>query len=203
MRCSINRPNRSILVLILLVHILGCSDKTLLKVTQESDKREFLSEGYNHFEGGVLFTDTEEGLSVLWRSSFKYGRVYKENLGFFLEAGLLILPNYRNTQNSSAYNVMHIFSQDNKLFVAFHGTYLEVLGIIHSHPDRSGIQTPTPGRDYPFGYLGIHNYVMSKYDLFDAYKDCKGIESFKRLGPRNSYANIPLIKSNKAIVASR
>ncbi|MCU0344272.1 MAG: hypothetical protein MUF28_10710 [Ignavibacterium sp.] len=188
----------------ILVHAIGCSEKSTSGLVKTSTDNEFLSEQYNHFEGGILYTDIELGLDLLWNASFKNGRLYKENIGFFIDGGLLILPNRNNTRTSSSYSSVYCFTKDNKLFVEFNGNYVQVLGIIHTHPDEWGIQTPTNKHDYQFSYLGIHNYIISKYDLFDAYKAANGMELYDRLGTRKNYSAIPFVKSDieKVIVVS-
>lgn len=182
--------------------MMGCSERTTL--SRPAHDKEFVSEVYNHFEGGVLFTDIDLGLTVLWLASFKHGHMYKENLGFFVDGGLLISPNKYNSRRRSSFNALYTFPKDGKLFVEYNGSDLQVLGIIHTHPDKGGIQTPTPGSDYQFGYLGIHNYVITKNDLFVAYKDSNGDELYERLGGRNSYSSIPIInvKANDILIAS-
>jgi len=172
--------------------LFNCSPKEFRSGSIQSlDRDKFLSLTFNHFEGGVLFGDVELGLDVLWKASFKDGRTYKENLGYFVSEGLLILPNKNNTAERAQLNALPNRVVDNKLYVLFDDRYLEVLGIIHSHPDVFSLRMPTPRNDYPFSYLGIHNYVMGFLDLLDAYKDHGGNEVFDVLGPRNSYYRIP------------
>src|SRR5687767_11204204 len=91
------------LLLLFLFSDMACTQKYLAipfraeaKIKHED---EFLSLSYNHFEGGVFFSDVEFGLNVLWKASFKKNNAYKENLGFFVPGGLLILPNMENTYN--------------------------------------------------------------------------------------------------------
>jgi hypothetical protein len=190
--------------MVLLMHVFGCLVKTTVAFGQASRGKEFLSETYNHFEGGVLFTDIDSGLTVLWQASFKHGRVYKENLGFFVEGGLLIFPNRHNTRHSSSFSELYTFAKDGKLFVAYNGSDLRVLGIIHTHPDKGEIQEPTSGNDYQFSYLGIYNYILSTHNLFIAQKNSYGVEAFERLGARNNYSSIPIInvKADEILIAS-
>jgi hypothetical protein len=183
---------RSFTAPLTLLLLLNCSPKEFRpRSIQPLVKDKFLSLTFNHFEGGVLFGDVELGMDVLWKASFKDGRTYKENLGFFVSEGLLILPNKNNTAESAQLDALPNYVAGKKLFVLFGDTYLEVLGIIHSHPDVYSLRMPTPRNDYPFSYLGIHNYVMGFLDLLDAYKDPAGNEVFDVLGPRNSYSRIP------------
>ena len=79
-----------------------------------------------------------------------------------------------------------------KFYVKFEGTFIEVLGIIHTHPDVYSRPEPSPKNDYQYCNLGIHNYVMDHINLFDAYKNTNGHEVYKRLGPRHAYDKIPL-----------
>lgn len=186
------RTHRAFCAPIVLMILLNCSPKEFRSASIQpfaSDK--FLSLTFNHFEGGVLFGDVELGMDVLWEASFKDGRTYKENVGYFVSEGLLILPNKNNTAESAQLDALPNHVVGKKLYVLFGDTYLEVLGIIHSHPDVHSLRMPTPRNDYPFSYLGIHNYVMGFLDLLDAYKDPGGNEVFDVLGPRKSYARIP------------
>lgn len=178
-------------VSVLLVTITACSNNTIKQNADSRQKEIFLSEQYEHFNNGVLFPDVEMGLNVLWEASFMAGRAYKENLGFFVPGGLLILPNKDNTIHSSRLSALPVFSRDGKLFVEHQGFHLEVYGIIHTHPDEWGISGPTPTSDFQFSYLGIHNYILCHYDLLDAYRDVKGNETYVRLGARNAYSKIP------------
>ena len=173
----------------------SCAQKSLVPADTGKNESISLSEKYNHFKGGVLFSDVDFGLHVLWESSFSKGRVYKENLGFFVAEGLLILPNENNTRNSSSITTLSTFLFEKKLFVEFRGSYLEVLGIVHSHPDPCGVQAPTPVSDFQYAYLGIHNYIIGRSDIFDAYKNGKGVEVVEWLGNRNSYSVIPFVNA--------
>ena len=175
----------------LIILAASCAQKSLVPADASKKESISLSEKYNHFKDGVLFADVDFGLHVLWESSFSKGRVYKENLGFFVEQGLLILPNKDNTRNSSSISALSTFLFEKKLFVEFRGEYLEVLGIIHSHPNPCGIQEPTPVSDFQYSYLGIHNYIIGRSDIYDAYKNGKGVEVVEWLGTRNSYSVIP------------
>jgi hypothetical protein len=151
-------------------------------------KNEFISNVYNHFEGGILFRDVENGLDILWSASFKGKRVYKENAAFFVPDGLLILPNTENTTRSATLSALPVQIREGKVFVLFEGILMPVLGIVHTHID--GLPEPTPRNDYQYGYMGIHNYIMSYADLFDAFKNSQGNEVCNRLGSRSSVAKI-------------
>ena len=153
-----------------------------------NEKNEFISNVYNHFEGGILFRDVEKGLDILWSASFKGKRVYKENAAFFVPDGLLILPNKENTTRSASLSALPVQIREGKLFVLFEGILMPVLGIVHTHID--GLPEPTPRNDYQYGYTGIHNYIMSYVDLFDAFKNSQGNEVYSRMGSRSSVAKI-------------
>lgn len=171
---------------------MSCSKNEFqTSVWQPSYTDKFPSLTYNHFKEGVLFSNVEFGLGLLWAASFKNGRPYKENLGYFVPGGLLILPNKDNTVKSSRLTTLPSQIKDNKLVVLFEGNYLPVLGIIHTHPDLYCLRMPAPKNDFQFGYLGIHNYILGYLDLFDAYKDSMGNEIFTVLGPGNAYQKIP------------
>ncbi len=176
-----------------LIALTSCSEQMFqARVIDNQPKDRFLSATYNHFEGGVLFKDVEFGLKVLWEASFKNRQAYKENLGFFVPDGFLILPNKGNTIKRSRLDALPNQTGNNRLFVQFEGRVLQVLGIIHTHPDIYSVRMPSPGNDYQYGYLGIHNYVMDHLDLFDAYKDSGGNEVYERLGSRNAISRIVL-----------
>jgi len=166
-----------------------CSKTISVPVVGTLNERTFLSEYYNHFEGGVLFTDVEFGLSVLWNASFKNGRVYKENLGYIVPAGLLILPNADNTRRSSRLDAT-LYTDERKLYTKCLGFTMQVLAIVHTHPDKTGLSEPAPENDYQYAFIGLHNYVISTYDLYDAFYNSRGEEKFVRLGPNKSFSKI-------------
>ncbi|HET6540228.1 MAG TPA: hypothetical protein VFG46_07075 [Chryseolinea sp.] len=188
-----NSPLCLLIIMLLLTHV-ACSKKDFLSTDvkhQQEDR--FPSASFNHFEGGVLFTDIEAGLEILWKASFKERNTYKENLGFFVKDGLLILPNKNNTYKSSKLGALETRLDSGKFYVKFEGTFIEVLGIIHTHPDIYCRPEPSPQNDYQYCNLGLHNYVMDHINLFDAYKNTSGHEVYKRLGPRHAYDKIPLL----------
>ncbi len=188
---------KNFLFLLLLFSDMACTQK-YLAIPFRAEARikhedEFLSLSYNHFERGVFFSDVELGLNVLWKASFKKNNAYKENLGFFVPGGFLILPNMENTYNSAKLNALPIQLKEGYPFVLYKSTLLKVLGIIHTHPDLYAEPRPAPINDYQYCYLGIHNYIMDHNNLFDAYKDLRGRECYKRLGARSDYYRIPFV----------
>lgn len=185
---------------ILLIEMTACSYKSLEHFNKPAEKKS-VSEYYHHFENGLIFSDIESGLNVLWEASFKNGKLYKENIGFFVPQGLLILPNKDNTANSSRFSSLYVFTRHKKLWVEHQGSYIEVLGIVHTHPNDWGMNIPTSRSDYQFGYLGIHNYILTHNDLIDAYLDSKGDETYDRLGKRDSFTKIPFIENYKMLLA--
>lgn len=164
--------------------------------------KEYHSSDFENFANGVLFNDIEFGLNVLWSASFINGRVYKENLGFIVPNGLLIIPNKYNTQYSSKMNSLPLIIQEGKLLVEFQYTFVEVLGIIHTHPNEWGVQSPTPTSDYQYSYLGIHNYILSERYLFDAYKDNKGRETFDQIDAMSASTKILATLGNSNVFTS-
>jgi hypothetical protein len=180
----------------------SCSQKLVAPSDSVGQEDAFMSQEYGHFEGGVLFSDVEHGLHVLWHASFRNRKVYKENIGFFVEGGILILPNKDNTQTASRINALPIVPSNNKIYVEFNGQYMEILGIVHTHPNPYGSQVPTSGSDFQFTYLGIHSYVIAVGDVYDAFRDRKGQETFERIGSRNSLATIPFTNSLPRLYAS-
>jgi hypothetical protein len=183
-----------VLLVIVLTHV-SCSKKDFLSNEGKPQEDRFPSASFNHFEGGVLFTDVQAGLEILWKASFKEGNTYKENLGYFVKGGLLILPNKNNTYKSSKLGALQTMIDSGKYYVKFGGTFIEVLGIIHTHPDVHARTEPSPQNDYQYCNLGLHNYVMDHINLFDAFKNTKGHEVYKRLGPRHAYDKIPIYGS--------
>jgi len=177
-------------IVILSIGISACSKKSITTGGRHLNKQTFWSEYYNHFEEGVLFTDIEQGLSVLWKASFKNGQVYKENLGLIVPGGLFVLPNNNNTSHSSQFNAT-LFIEENKLYVQGRNVTLLVLGIVHTHPDGLGFIEPTSKKDYQFAYLGIHNYIISNNMVFDAYHNERGNETFDRIRKTRKYQGIP------------
>jgi hypothetical protein len=175
-----------------------CSQKDLMSAKSPQEDR-FLSATFNHFESGVLFTDVESGLDVLWQASFKEGIAYKENLGYFVNRGLLILPNQFNTCRTARLSALPTKIEGGRLYVEFDGGYIEVFAMIHTHPDVHMRPEPSPRNDYQYCYLGLHSYVMDHLNLFDAYKDVHGREVYERLGARNSYHRIPINKFGETI----
>jgi len=183
-------------LVVILVILSGCSNEGIPRHPITPLREQFVSGEFLNFEGGVLFPDVALGLNILWEASFRNGKAYKENLGFFISGGLLILPNADNTYRSARLNALPNLVKANKLFVAYKGTFHEVLGIIHSHPDIHSVRMPSPRNDYQFSYLGIHNYVMGHNDLFDAYIEPSGNETYTRLGPRESFELIRVSTSD-------
>ena len=191
--------------LLLTVAILSaCSEEIFHSATHECDK--LVSARYDHFNEGVMFHSLEDGLDVLWKASF-HGQVpYKENAGFLVAEGLIILPNRNNTLQSASISALPIKVLDNKLYVQYKGNLLEVYGIIHTHIDPHSAATPAPRNDYQYGYLGLHNYVLSFTAIYDAYKNCAGEELFTNLGARKDYKPFALLlfqnaKANPRIVS--
>jgi hypothetical protein len=178
--------------------LTSCSEKELM-CNSSAGRQQFVSAEYNHFEGGVLFNDVAFGLDVLWEASFQYGRTYKENLGFFVAEGLLVCPNKNNTFDHASMNAFRLKVVEGKLFVNVDNKDLQVLGIIHTHPDAFCLRMPAPRNDYQFGFLGIHNYVMGHLDLFDAHKDRGGNEVYERLGSRTAYEKIPYCRVKQPV----
>lgn len=150
-----------------------------------------------------MIPNVEYGLDILWRSSFKNNKPFKENLAFFVPGGLLILPNHNNTCYSARLSALPVTVLNKKLFVRFQDEWLEVFATIHTHPDTYILPMPTPGKDYQFCYLGIHNYVMDHRNLYDAYKDSFGNECYRRLGNRTAYAMLPLTLSPDSNVVGK
>ena len=198
---------RNFLLVLVLFGDFACAQK-YLATPVDADERikeqdEFLSLSYNHFEGGVFFSDVEFGLNVLWNASFKKNNTYKENLGFFVPGGFLILPNRDNTYNRAKISALPTQIKEGTLFVLYKSTLLKVLGIIHTHPDIYSIPIPAPGNDYQYCYLGIHSYIMDHRNLFDAYKDSRGRECHQRLGSRGDYYKIPFVHSDSVLAREK
>ena len=166
----------------------ACSERNLIHARKDEINPLIISvrKLYNDFEGGVLFHDMNQGLDVLWQAS--RSTPVKEHLAFFIDHGILICPNAGNTANSASFS-LSLKVEENKLFVMFEGEYQRVIGIIHTHID--GLPTPAPRNDFQYARIGIHNYVMSHHDLYDAYKDTRAREVTKRLGPRWAYDKLP------------
>jgi hypothetical protein len=182
--------------MIFVLALAGCSPKEQ-GIRSVPKRKQFVSEAYHHFEGGLLFRNVAEGLDVLWEASFRYGHVFKENVGFFVRDGLIIAPNRNNTRTLAKLSAFPLLLNSGKLFILVQDRKWEVLAIIHTHPDAFSLPMPSPRFDYQFGYLGLHNYVMARSDLFDAYKDRKGNEWYDRLGARADYGKIPLLRSKE------
>lgn len=198
---------KNFLFVLLLSADFACSQKYLVTPTHAKERiierDEFLSLSYNHFEGGVFFSDVEFGLNVLWKASFKKNNTYKENIGFFVPGGFLILPNRENTYNRGNLNAFPKQLKDGTLFVWYNNELLKVLGIIHTHPDIYSEPMPAPLNDYQFCYLGIHNYIMDHRNLFDAYKDSRGRECYQRLGSRRDYYKIPFVYPDSLLARTK
>jgi hypothetical protein len=189
--------------LILIVMILGaggCADKLIdVDATSARQHDEFVSAAYDHFKDGLILTDINEGLDLLWRASFRNGRVYKENLALILPEGVLITPNNANTRNRARLSTYQKIIDGEKLFVIYQGRRYEVLAIIHTHPD--GLPIPAPRFDFQYAFLGIHNFVISRNHIYDAFKDKKGNEIFRRIGDRTSTDMILAVLRNDAITS--
>ena len=179
---------------------VSCSKKDFQSSEGNRQHRDrFPSASFNHFENGVLFTDIDSALEILWKASFKENNAYKENLGFFVNGGLLILPNKNNTYKSAKLGALQTRIDSGKFYVKFAGTLsrssasftpIQMFIVAPSQPQKMTINTATSG---------IHNYVMDHLNLFDAYKNTWGHEVYKRLGPRNAYNKIPLNKTKESV----
>ena len=191
----------AIVLLPIVTNLISCSEKELVR-RPVGLPQGFVSSFYHHFEGGVLFTDIAFGLDVLWEASFQDGKVYKENLGFFVPGGLVISPNKNNANDHARMNAFYLKVVDGKLYINIDNSDLQVLGIIHTHPDAQSLRMPTPRNDYQDAFIGIHNYVMGHRDLFDAYKIANGSEVYRRLGPRSAYDKLPFYDLKATITAN-
>jgi hypothetical protein len=177
----------------------NCADHLYENGHTAKAKDDFVSATYNHFEGGLIVTDIDEGIDLLWRASFKNGWPYKENLGFLIPEGLLIAPNVANSPTHAKLSVYSAILEHGKLMLNYNGRYYQVLAILHTHP--SGISTPTPRKDFQFGFMGIHNFIISRHRIYDAFKNKKGREVFKCIGNRDSGKMILEI-TQKEVLAS-
>jgi hypothetical protein len=189
------------ILLPIVVCIISCSENEFAR-RPAGLPQGFISGFYNHFEGGVLFTDVAFGLDVLWEASFQNGKAYKENLGFFVPGGLVISPNKNNSLDRARMNAFYLKVVDGKLYITVEDQELQVLGIIHTHPNAQSLRMPTPRSDFQYAFMGIHNYVMGHRDLFDAYKIANGAECYKRLGPRLAYDKLPFNDLKASIAAN-
>lgn len=100
----------------------------------------------------------------------------------------MIAPNKDNKGDSG--HPLPTTLKDGKEFVLWNQKYVEILGLIHTHPDMNGIQENSPGVDFQLGFAGIHNYVMANFALFDGYL-VDGKEKVDELGRRNAYDKLP------------
>jgi hypothetical protein len=181
-----NFRRASVVLMTLLIICTSCS----IKILKPGEKHNAVSESFGHFEGGVLFTDVVSGLDIMWDASVQQNGPYKENLAYIVAEGLLVAPNTANTTNTSLINALPLCTINNELFVFHNGRNLKVLAIIHTHP--AGIPEHTPRSDFQYCYLGIHNFVMSRFDLYEGYKTQNGNEISVRVGQRRSYEKLPI-----------
>jgi hypothetical protein len=158
---------------------------------QFSHRPQSISLQFQHFEGGRLFIDAQTGLDILWKASFAGSVPYKETVAYFIDEGLLILPNSLNTARSGKVAPLSLQIVGQAVFVLYDGTYRRIRAIIHTHPDPCSLPMPAPGKDFPFSGYGIHNYIMDFGNLLDAYVDRTGNEVFSRIGDRDAYSLIP------------
>jgi hypothetical protein len=180
------------------ISMTNCAEKLVNADADITKKKEqFLSSYYNHFKDGLIVKDIAEGVELLWRASFKNGYVYKENLGLLLHEGLLIAPNELNTRNRTRLSIYNKSIKDGKLFVLYNGHQHQVLAILHTHPE--GTPIPSPRHDFQYAYIGIHNFVISQGDIYDAFKDKKGNEVFRRIGDRSATEMILAVINNEPI----
>jgi hypothetical protein len=174
------------IVAVLIALFAGCSERLLdvdTEKAQQKHKLHFVSARYNHFADGLIIPDINEGADLLWRASFKNGIVYKENLAFLIAEGLLITPNESYSSASANLSVYATIIENGKLMVLYKQRAYAVLGIVHTHPGY-GPPKPTPRYDFQFGYMGVHNFIISRNDIYDAIKDKAGKEMFRRIGAR-------------------
>jgi hypothetical protein len=138
------------------------------------------------FAGGVMYSDIAQGLKDMWAASLVFkGEGRKENLGIFTPKGLLVLPNKGNLRNKplgSLRFLAGIINEDHTQ-VSFGGESLTILGMVHTHPDPSGMQghSPTAG-DWLFHDRQIGSFVISHRGLYRAEPDFR---TSTWLGPLN------------------
>ena len=139
----------------------------------------------------------------MWRASFRYGKPYKENMGFILPHGILVAPNKNNTSTSAVLAVYPKWVEDGKLLLLYKENIYQVLAIVHTHP-HSSMPEPAPLYDFQYCFMGIHNFVISHHHIFDAWKDKNGNEMFRIIGKRTEYERIgEQVASRRSQVSSR
>jgi hypothetical protein len=198
-------PYQHILIAMIIFSCASACKTHKAHMTAELNKS--VSAQFNHFENGQLFTDVEKGLDILWEASFINNRAYKENVGLLVSSGLIILPNRNNKVDRGSLGMLPLQVREEKLWVYYNYSWFEVKGIVHTHPDPYCLSRPAPGNDYQFARLGVHNFIIDHSNLFDAFHDLNGDETFVRLGPRNAYRKIEpamvLIKAEHLALQNR
>jgi len=132
------------------------------------------------FSEGVLYKikDIGRGLKDIWEAS-KYvkGEGYKESFGIFTSEGLLVLPNKENGEDNPVGSFKFLSSIINEMQskVIFNGEELEILGIVHTHPDSGGKSEHTPYSQSRFEWnwtkSKIGNYVIAIDGIYHAQPD--------------------------------
>lgn len=132
------------------------------------------------FEGAVLYNieDISRGLEDIWRASMRLrNEMPRENLGLFTTKGLLVLPNTGNKQFSvlGSLKFLNININNEHTKVAFKGEELEILGMIHTHPDALGVREHSPFERTSFEWQWttgkIGNYVIAIDGIYRAERD--------------------------------
>ncbi|GHM98601.1 hypothetical protein WSM22_00910 [Cytophagales bacterium WSM2-2] len=132
------------------------------------------------FHGGVLYKieDIGQGLKDMWKASGCVNEgLCKENLGLFTSQGLLVLPNKGNSYNHVMGSLKFLGSLINgdHTKVIFQGEEIEILGMVHTHPNFAGIMEHTPYAQVQFEWNWtagkIGNYVLATDGIYQAQLD--------------------------------
>ncbi len=136
------------------------------------------------FYGGKLYSDIAEGLEEMWKASFHpaFDKGRRENTALITDAGLLVLPNYKNGPKSGSgsfslfWDKLSFTKDETGTYtiwaVHFEGSWLEVKGMVHTHPFSSSTQNHSSWEQAKGDWIGVFsgkdNYVISHSGIYQA-----------------------------------
>lgn len=161
------------------------------------------------FEGGALYQieHISQGLEDMWSASMRAGdEAPKENLGLFTSKGLLVLPNKANTRSSmlTSLKFLNAIICNDQGSVIFNSEELEIFGMVHTHPDASGVSEHASFDRKRFEWQWttgkIGNYVIANDGVYRAQRDY----SSKWIGFRSEKTYQLIIgEYNKSLIFSK
>lgn len=146
------------------------------------------------FAGGYLTQDIESGLKKMWKASYAgNGQYVRENAAYMTNRGLLILPNEYATEHSTGFGYYNYRVMDGVAYVTYKGVDLVVRNLIHTHPDMSGKNEPTPGNDFNRTSETVKGIIIGHFGVFEFFRDSKRSENSREIIEGSPNKTIPVL----------